>query len=301
MLPKTAQSTPQLSLRRRIMNPITIRYSFRLRTRSLATGQVADLFGLDEQEPPHAVAENVVLDIRPGDLALFTGSSGSGKSSLLRAAGAQLDAIDANALDLPDRPLIDALSGTVEERLKALAACGLSEARLLLRTPAELSDGERCRFRLAYALEGVRNQGSGVRADEDRRQPDSALTPDPRILCSFLLADEFAAILDRALAKVLAFNVRKLCSRTGVGFLLATSHDDLTDDLNPDLHVRCLCDGAIDCARHEKKKRSASRTSFGSRKAPAATGRTSIGGITAATPSPSFAASCCSGAAANLS
>src|SRR6516162_10209787 len=120
-------------LRRRVMNPITIRYSFRPRTRSLATGQVADLFGLDEQEPPHAVAVNVVLDIRPGDLVLFTGSSGSGKSSLLRAAGAQLDAIDANALDLPHRPLIDALSGTVEERLKALAACGLSEARLLLR------------------------------------------------------------------------------------------------------------------------------------------------------------------------
>ena len=284
------------------MNPITIRYSFRPRTRSLATGQVADLFGLDEQEPPHAVAENVVLDIRPGDLVLFTGSSGSGKSSLLRAAGAQLDAIDANALVLPDRPLIAALSGPVEERLKALAACGLSEARLLLRTPAELSDGERCRFRLAYALEGVRNQGSGVRADEDRRQPDSALTPDPRILCSFLLADEFAAILDRALAKVLAFNVRKLCSRTGVGFLLATSHDDLTDDLNPDLHVRCLGGGAIDCARREsKKKRSASRTSFGSRKAPAATGRTSLGGITAATPSPSSAASCCSGTARNLS
>ena len=47
------------------MNPITIRYSFRPRTRSLATGQVADLFGLDVDEPSHTVADNVMLDIRP--------------------------------------------------------------------------------------------------------------------------------------------------------------------------------------------------------------------------------------------
>jgi ABC-type lipoprotein export system ATPase subunit len=66
-----------------MLAPITVRYSFRPACRSLATGHVADLFGLPEQEPPHAVAENVALDIRPGDLALFTGPSGSGKSSLL--------------------------------------------------------------------------------------------------------------------------------------------------------------------------------------------------------------------------
>jgi ABC-type ATPase with predicted acetyltransferase domain len=243
-----------------MLAPITVRYSFRPARRSLATGQVADLFGLPEQEPPHTVAGNLVLDVRPGDLVLFTGTSGSGKSSLLRAAGRQLGAVDAFALELPDAPLIDALPGTVDDRLATLAGCGLAEARLVLRTPAELSDGQRYRFRLALALAG--------------RAP-------------FVLADEFTATLDRPLAKVVAFNVRKLVTRTGVGVLAATTHEDTAADLNPDLWVRCA-DGGVTVERRDvKKKTSRSHTSCGCRTAPDPTGRTSRGGITGRTTSPS--------------
>lgn len=243
-----------------MLAPITVRYSFRPARRSLVTGHVADLFGLPEREPPHAVAEGIALDIRPGDLVLFTGPSGSGKSSLMREAAKQLGAVDAFGLDLPDVPLIDALPGSVEERLATLSGCGLSEARLLLRTPAELSEGQRYRFRLAFALSW--------------RSP-----------C--LVADEFTATLDRPLAKVVAFNLRKLVSRTGVGVLAATTHVDITDDLNPDLWVRCLGDGHIEVERRDvKKKTCRSRTSFGSRTEPDPTGRISRGGTIAATTSP---------------
>ena len=246
-----------------MLAPITIRYSFRPAKRSLITGEVADLFGLPEQEPPHTVAENIALDVRPGDIVLFTGPSGSGKSSLLREAAKQLDAADAFALELPNAPLIDALPGTVDERLALLSGCGLSEARLLLRTPTELSEGQRYRFRLAFAL------ATGAK---------------------WIVADEFTATLDRPLAKVVAFNLRKLASRSGTGVLAATTHDDIADDLNPELHVKCR-DGAIEVERRNvKKKTCRSLTSFGSQTAPAPTGRTSLGGITAATTSPTPAA-----------
>jgi ABC-type ATPase with predicted acetyltransferase domain len=237
---------------------ISIRYPIRARQRSLAAATDADLFGLDDCADELVIADNVEFDIKPSDLVLFIGPSGSGKSSLLREVARQINAVDANALELPDVPIVDAMPGPVADRLALLSACGLAEARLALRTPSELSDGQRARFRLAIAM--------------SLGQP--------------LAIDEFAALLDRPLARVLAYNLRRTVTRTGIGALVATTHEDLTEELDPDVIVRCRGEGHIEVTRFAvKKKRPASATSFGSRTVPVPTGRISLGGIIAATPS----------------
>lgn len=257
-------------------------YDFLPKEPSLRSSQVMDLFGVDFEQGRHVVAEKVELPIRSADVVLFTGPSGSGKSSLLRAAAEKLEAdgcriVWPDRLDLPEQSLVDALPVPLHDALDLLAACGLSEARLLLRTPAELSDGQRYRFRLALGLAQCPQTSD--------RQP------------VFLAADEFTAALDRTLAKVVAFNLRRLADRRGIGFLLATTHEDVVNDLAPDLHVRCDLDGRIavveqrpDPAESERRRRTISFFPIsGSPPAPDPTGRTSLAGITEVTASASSA------------
>ncbi len=257
----------------------TIQYPIRAKSRSLESNQVCDLFGISPDEPPVTIAKDFSLALQPGQIVLFHGPSGGGKSSLLRAVSSELNATDANALILPDCPLIDALDGALEDRLNWLSTCGLAEARLMLRTPAELSEGQRFRFRLAFALK----QSNTV------------------------AIDEFAALLDRPLAKVLAYNLRKQVTRTQSRLLVATTHDDIIADLQPDIRVECRGDGdirtfpATENPDPPVKKKSRSLPTSGFPKVPRPTGRTSLGGITGATASASSSASSCSGTATNRS
>lgn len=273
---------------------VSVAYDFHPKRPGTRAAAVMSHFGIGFEQGRHIIAEDLELPLAPGQVVLFTGASGSGKSSLMRAViqqirrGEACEEADHHAgsdrppvivldeLTLPDSILVEALPGTVAEAMQILSACGLAEAHLMLRTPGELSDGQRYRFRLALGL---------------------AQRP------VWLAADEFTATLDRLLARVIAFNIRRLSRRTGTGFLLATTHEDVATDLAPDLHVHCRLDGRINITRHAMEATcpqretvsSHSPTNCGSATRPEPTGRTSLGGITAATESGSCGSERCCG------
>jgi GNAT superfamily N-acetyltransferase len=54
----------------------------------------------------------------------------------------------------------------------------------------------------------------------------------------FWLADEFCSTLDRTTARVVAYNMQKMARRTGSTLVVATTHTDLEEDLNPSIVIR---------------------------------------------------------------
>ncbi len=265
---------------------LTIRYPLLPKAKSLGTSLVMDAFGIGMDTGDHVVCENLELKLEPAQRVLFSGPSGSGKSSLLQAVVNELRTdeqhtlIDIHELPLPQQPLVDALPLSVKAGLDLLATCGLSEAQLLLRTPSELSEGQRYRFRLALGL--------------------ALLQQRPPHTYGWLIADEFTATLDRTLAQVLAYNLSKLAARQQIGCLLATTHNDVAADLAPDVLVQPDLDGIIHVDYVEKQP-GRRRISFfppvSSGRAPVLTGPTSPVGTIAATRSASSNASPSSGTA----
>src|SRR5262249_22003749 len=159
--------------------------------RSKRSKIVAQWFGLIFDSPAKpAGSRPPPLSIRTEGVTLITGPSGAGKSTLLRklVAKSRCHRIDLNKIRLSNRPVIDCFPKTpLPEVLKLLSQVGLAEAWTYLRTPRELSDGQRWRLRLAMAIHGSTRT--------NRR--------------TLLVADEFAALLDRVTAIVIARALRR--------------------------------------------------------------------------------------------
>lgn len=232
-----------------------VRRTLAPRRPSINTGRIYGQFGLDPEQGERVYVEPFEIEAGPGQIVAFVGTSGAGKSTCLRQFASQAGAtwLDDVLIDL-DRALIDQL-GDFDRGSMLASLCGLAEAQLLCRLPAELSDGQAYRFRLAVAIA----QGHRV-----------------------LACDEFLATLDRTTAKVVAFNLRRVATSEGLTIGVATTHEDLLDDLQPDVLVRF--DGAAARVNRgePRPKASASAASWPLRAARARTGSASPGGTTAA-------------------
>ncbi len=91
-----------------------------------------------------------------------------------------------------------------------LSIAGLNDCFCILNQPRNLSAGEKYRFRLAMALAAGKQ---------------------------FVLADEFCSELDRITAAVISSRLHTFAKRTSTIFILASSHEDIICDLEPDILV----------------------------------------------------------------
>lgn len=187
--------------------------------------EVAQSFGLtfgSDAASRRACAEVPLPET--GEILFLGGASGSGKSSLMRIlrrrARLRYRVLNLPRLALAQRPVIDLFDDPAfPVTLRRLSAVGLAELWTWLRRPAELSEGQRWRLRLALALDAAERSGRPV----------------------LLACDEFGAVLDRVSACIVARCVRRavdalphrLCA------LLATSHDDLHRALDADIRIEC--------------------------------------------------------------
>jgi len=205
----------------RSQNRFTFNISYetaaKITPRSIA---VAEAFGLGlDEEKRFVIYDNVELQVKPDDVVLITGDSGSGKSVLLKALQRDIEGTPEvlgraiNIADIQidqDKPLIETVGDTLEEGLELLSKVGLNDAFLFLRTYKQLSDGQKYRYKIAKMIESK---------------------------AQFWVMDEFAATLDRDTAKIVAYNLQKLARQQGKAVLAATTHMDLLGDLKPSVHI----------------------------------------------------------------
>ena len=172
--------------------------------------QIARVFGLAHAGDVTPFKGSYRLKIRPGERILLTGRSGAGKSLTLRILREELGdkCIDLDAMEIDANTAIcDQFEGLdFEQTLRVMGRSGLADVFTLTRRFAELSDGQKDRFRLAKAL--------------------ASSAP-------IVLADRFCENLDDQTGIMTAYMFGKELARDGRALIAASAREDLSERLQP--------------------------------------------------------------------
>ncbi len=188
------------------------------------TSKVSEAFGILESRLNTQILSNFSITINPRDIILVTGSSGSGKTSILdllreekRLKGGKI-LIPQNAkigTMTPlnsEKPIIELIGDTVEESIYILNKSGLSEPNLYLKKFTELSKGQQYRAMIADLISKK---------------------------CNIWIADEFLSSLDPLTANIVANNLRNLAKKFGITLILASANPtQFIDSLRPDKVIK---------------------------------------------------------------
>jgi ABC-type ATPase with predicted acetyltransferase domain len=182
---------------------------------SVRGASIMKMFGLDlddirDRQPIHQVK----FELADGGICFITGPSGGGKSVILRELYEQFGEDEKMMLsDISadrEESLIDCFDCELGEAMRLLSKAGISDAFNLLEKPKHLSEGQQYRYRLAQAF------ATGKKV---------------------IFADEFCSTLDRLTAAVVACKTARFARKEGFTLIVASSHDDLLCDMQPDVVV----------------------------------------------------------------
>ena len=177
--------------------------------------KLMQMFGMrQERLTQQRLEHRCRLRVRSGDIIYITGASGAGKTVLLNALYDDIEPNDRLRLDsielADDKPMVDCIDQPLFAATEVFSRAGLGDVFCMLQTPAALSEGQQHRYRLAMAM-----------------------TSDAQ----FIFADEFTSSLDRITAAGVAYRIRKQSKRNDKVFVLASSHEDILPDLQPDILI----------------------------------------------------------------
>ncbi len=234
------------------MRKISVEKKFEIKPeRSERVTEVMRMFGVSIGRLKERIAtHSCTIEVKEGDIVYITGPSGAGKSLLLKeiqTAVKEDERINIEDIELPsDRAVIDCVGQVSEikklefrieneefrspkstmtaEAMALLSNVGLSDVFSMLNSPGKLSEGQKYRYRLAAALALIEGEN-----------PQHKVEGLP--VRKYIFADEFCSSLDRITAAVIAYNVRKFAKRNGITFFLASAHEDILADLQPDVLV----------------------------------------------------------------